>query len=487
VHSTQRIEAVHSAVAQFLRANMLLTALVPALESYSANVASAAETRSIRHALLNESAKKCGAHPHINAAAKVVSPYALLLLTAQVQQASFYLVVEREETPGTYTVTRSWDDEAQRTDVDADAGADVGLASARFSSARTTTLEGCSCQFMDCYGLPCRHMLRVLTLKQALAVPEALLHIRWRPLSPERVRFLTEELRRCRPPRAAGTAGEAALTRDDRFALLMASCRGLADVGATSDSLYERCRLGIAHVLDDLRKPTAPASATARADAAAAAAAARAGGSGGSGGDGGAGGGASGALEAAHGDVCHGCWQSGHRRNSRNCPRYGMPPLPKATRGVRAAAAAAATPLPRNSGPARACRRVPPSRLLGDSSEDDDDDEEGEDTPEDSGDNETVCHRCSKPGVLLCCEGCPHAWHRRCLPADAMPPETTPWLCPVCTGSSAPVGFVGNTPAPPHRGSRHRARKRASAEGTKTQVAAAKRVRRGAPGSRQFR
>jgi hypothetical protein len=142
---------------------------------------------------------------------------------------------------------------------------------------------------------------------------------------------------------------------------------------------------------------------------------------------------------------------------------------------VRAVAAA------RNKGLGRASRVS--SRLLRASSEDD---EADEDAPEDSGDNETVCHRCAAPGVLLCCdgEGCTHAWHRSCLPADAMPPESDPWLCPVCAGSSAHVGFVGNPQAAPHRGSRQRSRKRHATEGTKPQVAAAEKARQQ---SRDFR
>jgi hypothetical protein len=124
VHSTQRIEAVHSAVGGFLRTNTLLTALLTALESYSSNVASSVDTRSIRHARLNQTANKCSPHPYIDAAAKVVSPYALLLVRAQLQQASFYKVVPTER-PGTFTVTRVWD-EVPPAETDAD-DADVGL------------------------------------------------------------------------------------------------------------------------------------------------------------------------------------------------------------------------------------------------------------------------------------------------------------------------------------------------------------------------
>jgi hypothetical protein len=108
VHSTQRIEAVHSAVSGFLRASTLLTALREALESYGAHVDSTAATRSFRHhQRFYDTAARCSPHPFIDAASKLVTPYALMLLRAQLQQAAFYTVTETT-TPGTFTVTRTW-------------------------------------------------------------------------------------------------------------------------------------------------------------------------------------------------------------------------------------------------------------------------------------------------------------------------------------------------------------------------------------------
>ncbi len=121
--------------------------------------------------------------------------------------------------------------------------------------------------------------------------------------------------------------------------------------------------------------------------------------------------------------------------------------------------------------------------LLASSDEDEeaDGDGVGDDMSEDSGRNATVCHKCAEPGSLVCCEGedCQHAYHGDCLPFDSMPLDSSPWLCPVCAGSSAPVGFVGLPQQPPHHGSRQRSRKRPRSEGTKAQVAVSKAARRG--------
>jgi hypothetical protein len=150
------------------------------------------------------------------------------------------------------------------------------------------------------------------------------------------------------------------------------------------------------------------------------------------------------------------------------CPRFGMPPLPKPGD---------------ERGAARRAPRRQRSPLFPSS---DDEDAGGADSPADSGDNANTCHKCHGTGSLLCCdgEGCTHAYHARCLPTDAMSPDSDTWLCPVCAGSDEPAGFVGNPQQPPHRGSRTRARKRPLSEPSKPRVAAAKKARRPKAGTR---
>jgi hypothetical protein len=213
----------------------------------------------------------------------------------------------------------------------------------------------------------------------------------------------------------------------------MAAARGAADVAASSPQLYNRFRAGLADLMTNLRT-VAPGTA-----AGAARPAAR-----------------RGRRGAAEDDgVGSGAGGSGPPAGS------GLPAL-------------------RGDGRALACRvqqkrrRAPLFPL----SELSDSDEDG-DACEDSGVNETVCHLCSRAGELVCCDECPHAFHARCLPGDAMAVESDPWLCPVCAGSDEPAGFVGRPQQPAQRGSLQRSRKRAKAEGTRLQVAAAKKKRRG--------
>ena len=460
INSTQRIEAVHSSVEGSIRANTLLTALLTALEELDANVASSAATRTFRHVRLNQTATKCNAHPFIDAAAAFLSPAALVLFKAQLQQASFYTVTETAEGSGAFTVTRAWAAAAAEPDAaEAAADADVGLASARFTTARTTTAEACSCQFPTHYGLTCRHQLQIFIVRQ-LQVPRGLFHIRWQLLDSKRVLELTEELR-LRPLRTSGTAGQQALTRDDRYALMMSLCRDVASLAASSPALYDRGRAEVFAVIHRLRGP-APDMQAPRRGRHGASAAARAGVGGAGGGAGVAGGSGAGTDGRCVGssEQCRACWQLGHRRSNMSCPRYGLPPLSRPD-GERAVA-----------------RRVGQRRVRIGLASSDDEDASEDDASDDSGENENLCHKCGKEGNLVRCDTCRHVWHDACLPADAMPLDNDPWQCPVCTGSAQHVGYIGNPRQPTQRGSKHRARKRSRTEGTKAQVAAAKAARR---------
>lgn len=60
MQSTQRIEAIHSAVAGFLDASTLLTDLATKLDAYNTDVARRAETRTFKHQQkLEKTAEQC--------------------------------------------------------------------------------------------------------------------------------------------------------------------------------------------------------------------------------------------------------------------------------------------------------------------------------------------------------------------------------------------------------------------------------------------
>ncbi|EQC28373.1 hypothetical protein SDRG_13920 [Saprolegnia diclina VS20] len=50
--------------------------------------------------------------------------------------------------------------------------------------------------------------------------------------------------------------------------------------------------------------------------------------------------------------------------------------------------------------------------------------------------NEDSCHRCGQTGELICCDGCPAAFHLSCAGLCIVPPST--WFCPPCRRQHVP-------------------------------------------------
>ena len=429
IHSTQRIESLHSHVMGYLRANMLLVNLVPALESFGSNVAIRAETRDYRHLRLEQSARKMNAHPLIDKYVKIMHPFALNLLKAQLQLAAYYQV-STGDGEGAYSVTRLAPVDAGAFISVEDDGddADVGLDTVSFAVPRVTTINKCSCQFPNAYGVACRHILRLCEVTQQ-PVPETLFCSRWHYVGGERIRTLVEELRRRQPAR---TAPAAALSSRDRFALVMQHSRVLADLGGADATLYRRAREGLAQLISDLRSPAAaPAAARAtlgRAGSRGAAAAPLA--------------------EVEEGgralEQCRACWGFGHRSTNRTCTRFKLAPLPKPADVARAPAVTLRR------------KRVPMF--------DDDEEEAEEAAAEEEDSHENVCHGCGETGELYCCSACPHAWCDDCITLEARSGlHGDDWRCAICTG--APLGrTIGNPRQPPQKGAKARARKRAKSD-----------------------
>ena len=347
VHSTQRAEAVHSAVAQFLSASMLLTALLDKLDSYTDSVDVRADTRMFR---LIRAAAKSAAHPLIASVQSAVSPYALQLVNVQLQQAAFYHVLPIGES--TWSVTRvspaagSSTPAADASDNDVTAvteAAEYGLFTASLTvAARSTTLTTCSCQYMTCWGLPCRHILCVHTHLQLHRLEIALFNERWRVLEPARHQQLLQQLLSTPLLERTPATTPASMTSTDRYSLLCAEFRVLAELGSTSDGAMAQVRSEIQAVTARLRRTGGdvldrggPAAAPGRGGAArgrGGRGAGRGRGDGTAGADGAHSGGeairslppaapsAQGAPAASR--KCSACGQSGHRSDNRACPQY---------------------------------------------------------------------------------------------------------------------------------------------------------------------
>uniref|UniRef100_A0AAV1V355 Histone-lysine N-methyltransferase n=1 Tax=Peronospora matthiolae TaxID=2874970 RepID=A0AAV1V355_9STRA len=52
--------------------------------------------------------------------------------------------------------------------------------------------------------------------------------------------------------------------------------------------------------------------------------------------------------------------------------------------------------------------------------------------------NEDACFRCGLAGELICCDGCPAAFHLNCTNLAIVPPGGIPWFCSECTNPKHP-------------------------------------------------
>ena len=383
-------------------------------------------------------------HPLVAALTRELTAYALVLFRGQLNQSSQYVSVALEGQEGMFRVTRRSLEWGAQGDAQEQGGdAELGISSQLFSMPRMTSLTSCSCQYLDCYGVPCRHMLLLYSIQQMACVPLDLFDKRWRVLSPEMELAMERALMQRRPARASPAGQNAPLSREERYAQILVSGRAVAAIGAESHAAFTASIGGLTALLSQLRNPGGEPGA---------AALARRGGAAG----GAAKGAAARATAATAPRECHSCWgflPFPHNQRNRQCPNFGKPPLP---RPGAAAAARIVADLPDSS--------------------------EGEESEEEDG-HENVCHECSDTGELLMCDRCPHSWHKDCLPVAMLPGvDANPWLCPICAGVPRTVGFVAPPQrAPPGRGGgQHQARKRPATEPAPAKRRALKKASRSA-------
>lgn len=378
MQSTQRAEAVHSAISGFLTKSTLLVDLLRALDNYNFDVARRAETKKFKNVqALEEVAKNGGsqylvtlvrprppsspAHKNLKLlrvqALKHVGPYGMKLFQAQLVESTYYDVVPGAE-PNVFVITRkgaaACDEVPPGDDGSAAAEeAEVGLVASSLNidqKPRRTTLYKCSCQFPRFAGVPCRHQLALICRTGAVKSPEDLAKLnlfnkRWlEPGTEELLKSKVELLSRLPALRRAAPGGSSGLSRDDRFGLLVGSFKAVADVCSGSQTLYEQAMGAVSTMLADVMRGNPPRGRGAL--------------GGGGAGVGGARGmvpkpcraGTADRLQPARGgtssnDRCNGCWELGHRKNSKQCRLWDPvknvfhPPLPK-PRKARAAATA---------------------------------------------------------------------------------------------------------------------------------------------------
>jgi hypothetical protein len=252
VHSTQRSESIHSAIKKFLGATTLLVQLSKKLQAYQRDLDHSAALVEARGAF-----RRVTTHtndlPCVAMIADKVTDYALEILRAQqAQQPAYYLYpallppgvmpmasvyhVSRQHVPSSSpaTITGLADD-----DVQCRLAEDHGLPTAGGSTARLTSLLTCTCQFASCWGLPCRHMLR---LYQHFQVPELLGNVvnsRWFKYTEQDISEKRRMLLRTLPKERTGVAPSRALNKQEIFSFLTAESKAVIEVASNSQEGME--------------------------------------------------------------------------------------------------------------------------------------------------------------------------------------------------------------------------------------------------------
>jgi hypothetical protein len=318
IHSTQRAEAIHSAIKKWLRASTSLRSLVAYLVQYNIESRTRKAAKGVTLAL-RQAAAEYSTLPVVEAVRGKINAVALDMLLQQASQALEYNCTELPPLPGggqgagkgekRYQMVRIKSAAPPVLELDEKGemkswnSHDFELGLELYDRDRITTFTSCSCQYTTAVGLPCRHIIGVYVLQQRHDFCPTLFAGKWLNID-EKQKFAMKSALLAVPK--AGTARSsrsAPTTKAERFAKAMSALRPLADIMSSSDGNLHAGEQWVAQIVATLRDagvqgvklpppPPMPAAAAARAGVSASAIVpAATGGTGGEGG-GGRGGGA---------------------------------------------------------------------------------------------------------------------------------------------------------------------------------------------------
>jgi hypothetical protein len=280
VHSTQRAESTHAALKTIVTCGSVVI-LLKQLLSMVVKKLKDQTIKAMRKALSRDT---LGQVPAVIASVKpLVSSWALDLMMSQVALLVNYSAIETS-TPGMFHVAAmAPSSTAAGADHHEDAlsAHDAGLpSSSLFSGAVThlTTAGACTCQFTLCWGLPCRHVFRVLLASSNMALDVATIYPFWMCGESGAAANLVQISRDGRLKANAGlaeVASVAAITEEDRRCELNARLRRITALASKNDSIF-RHTLGLLENLQQEVCRAIPGSTSAGSSAGSSSAASRA-------------------------------------------------------------------------------------------------------------------------------------------------------------------------------------------------------------------
>lgn len=259
MQSTQRAESIHHAVKTRTSSSGLLVQLAETLLSYADGAAMKHETSRARDILLAGSLSFSNQTGHMALVQNLqdkVSSHAMDIIKAQQAQAMAYYVEPEGFTPDgmqIYCVKRSCEPPSLMKVADERIQEDFALPRSTASGGRVrhTLLDRCTCQFSSCWGLPCRHMLRLYLHLQISEVPQGVVKARWITHDATYIAEQKRNLMRMAPMRILSSAcdNNRQYTRSDRYTYLLSEFKSLGEVASLTE---ETMNMFVKH-LDDFR------------------------------------------------------------------------------------------------------------------------------------------------------------------------------------------------------------------------------------------
>ena len=246
IHSTQRAEAMQSALKGILVASMMLTEVHNSIEKYNVLSRAKRDISDIRRVAKVHNLSSL-LPPWIREALLQITPYAQSMLIEQYKQSLNYQASD-ESPDGKWTVKRLTTSGQLRTiDLKYDdsgfvlsyvCGADFGFSDTLAEKSRTVTRQDCSCQYEVAFGgLPCRHELCVYSKRGVSSLPVGNIQSKWLNLSAAQNANNLNALRRFVAPSGGPVtpASTLALTRAERKIMILDLARDVAELGSVSD------------------------------------------------------------------------------------------------------------------------------------------------------------------------------------------------------------------------------------------------------------
>jgi hypothetical protein len=182
IHSTARAEAIHSVMVRWCSKHSSIVDLVHDLERMSENRESKSETNALRTQLNNVMGLQPTIYPPAAILAKKMTDYSARALKAQAAQIILYSHRTEDELPLDERLTAeerielNFDSEetvllveilsdvlasSDLSDEEQRRAVDHGLQQEPKKRCHWTSVKRCTCQYEECMGVPCRHMLYV--------------------------------------------------------------------------------------------------------------------------------------------------------------------------------------------------------------------------------------------------------------------------------------------------------------------------------------